>query len=499
MTGDKARRWLDRLGTFHRSEPVIVDDRGEPENGFAAAISLFAASAEQVPAYRAFLREHGVHPGSVRTPADFAQVPMITKENYVHRHELAQRCRSGRLDDVETVAVSSGSSSRPTVWARSAVDELAVTARFEHALVGVFDADRHRTLVIVCFPLGNWVGGMYTADACRHLAAKGYPITVATPGNSNGEILRVVAELGAMFDQVVLAGYPPFVKGVIDEGIRRGVDWSALRVRMLLAGEVFSEQWRALVGQRAGSSRPESDTVALYGTADAGVLGNETPLTVVIRRFLADHPTVARALFGNSRLPTLVQYDPLTRYFETHEGTLLFTADGAAPLLRYRLGDEGGVMSYPNMIAFCREHGFDPLAAQGSSDRAARLPFVWVFGRALFTVSYFGANVFPEQVSAALEEETVAPLLTGKFVQEVGADQDHNPYLGVVVELAPGVTAGPEHAEEIARAIRERLLVTNSEFANYVPVERQLPRVRLLATGDVDYFPPNVKHRYSRP
>jgi hypothetical protein len=119
---------------------------------------------------------------------------------------------------------------------------------------------------------------------------EGLPVTVATPGNNVDEILRVVDELGPRFDQVVLAGYPPFVKNVVDSGRSRGVDWPALSIRLLLAGEVFSEEWRTLVGERAGMRRPESDSVSLYGTADAGVLGTETPLSVHIRRFLAADP-----------------------------------------------------------------------------------------------------------------------------------------------------------------------------------------------------------------
>ena len=57
---------------------------------------------------------------------------------------------------------------------------------------------------MVCFALGTWVGGMYTTDCCRYLAARGYPITVVTPGNNKNEILRVVQRLGSQFEQVVL-------------------------------------------------------------------------------------------------------------------------------------------------------------------------------------------------------------------------------------------------------------------------------------------------------
>jgi phenylacetate-CoA ligase len=38
----------------------------------------------------------------------------------------------------------------------------------------------------------------------------------------------------------------------------------------------------------------------------------------------------------------------------------------------------------------------------------------------------------------------------------------------------------------------------NSEFAHYVPAERQLPEVTLHDFADTEYFPTGVKHRYSR-
>jgi hypothetical protein len=74
---------------------------------------------------------------------------------------------------------------------------------------------------------------------------------------------------------------------VIDAGVASGVPWADYAIKLVLAGEVFSEQWRDLVALRAGIADPVSDVAALYGTADAGVLGNETPLSVAVRRFLA--------------------------------------------------------------------------------------------------------------------------------------------------------------------------------------------------------------------
>lgn len=451
-------------------------------------LALFREMAATVPAYREFLREHAVDPAAVRA---LGQVPLMTKTNYHQRYALPDRCRDGRLGDM--VAVSSGSSGSPTVWPRSVLDERAVAARFEQVFRDAFRAGERGTLAVVCFALGNWVGGMYTADCVRHLAAKGYPITVATPGNNVDEILRVVGELGPLFEQVVLLGYPPFVKNVIDMGVAKGVDWPAYAIKVVLAGEVFSEQWRDLVAARAGLVDPATDSASLYGTADAGVLGNETPLSVRIRRFLADRPEVASRLFGDARLPTLVQVDPATRVFEeVGDGTLAFTADGTVPLLRYHIADEGGVHEHAKLLALCREHGFDP----GSGPEQ---PFVHVFGRSLFTVSFFGANVYPENVTVGLERPHVSDSVTGKFVLRTVEDADRDRHLSIVVELAPGISARESLAETVAESIRTELLRLNSEFAHYVPEEYRTPRILLRPAGDPEFFPPGVKHRYTRP
>ncbi|HEX2263067.1 MAG TPA: phenylacetate--CoA ligase family protein, partial [Pseudonocardiaceae bacterium] len=205
----------------------------EPEQ---RALALFESVVATVPAYRTFLAEHEIDPAAVRTIGDFRTLPLLTKDNYLRRHPLTQLCRGGQLVGCDMVAVSSGSTGEPTFWPRSVADEFAVATRFEQVFHDSFGADRHATLAVVCFALGTWVGGMYTAACCRHLAVKGYPITVITPGSDVEEILRVVTALGPQFEQVVLLGYPPFLKGVVDTGRARGVPWPDLHVRLVLAG-----------------------------------------------------------------------------------------------------------------------------------------------------------------------------------------------------------------------------------------------------------------------
>ncbi|XVQ12397.1 phenylacetate--CoA ligase family protein [Spirillospora sp. CA-255316] len=460
-----------------------------------AALALFHRVAATVPAYAAFLREHGVDPASVTTFDDFTRLPMTGKDGYTRRHRLPDLCRDGVVGDM--IAVSSGSTGEPSFWPRSAADERVIADRFEQIFRDAFHARERTTLAVVCFALGTWVGGLFTLGCVRELAARGYPITSVAPGSDRREILRVLPRLAPHFDQVVLLGYPPFLKDVVDTGRAEGVPWHDYGIRLVTAGEVFSEEWRSLMAERAGFDDPCHHTASLYGTADAGVLGNETPLSIEIRRFLAGRPDAARELFGESRLPTLVQYDPYVRFFEeSGDGTLLFTGDNGVPLVRYHIADEGGLIAHGDMLAFLERHGFRPTTRAV----AFAAPFAYVFGRSHFTVSFYGANIYPENVTVGLEQPGIRDAVTGKFVLEVAEDADRDRRLTVTVELASGSDPGPgaDLAGRIADSIRTQLLRLNSEFAHYVPEGKRLPVVRLRPAADPEYFPPGVKHRYTR-
>jgi phenylacetate-CoA ligase len=501
MQAESPQNTLNAWQTFLSTSLETLNHAADSET---ALLNLFHRVSDSVPAYRDFLQKQKIDPAQIQTFEDWQQLPLTTKQNYLQQYSLNDLCRNGTIASCDMIAVSSGSTGQPSFWLRSLADEFQVATRFEQIFYGSFQADTRSTLAVICFALGTWVGGMYTANCCRHLAAKGYPITVITPGNNKTEILRVIQSLAPLYQQVLLLGYPPFLKDVIDSGINQGVSWSDYHVKLVMAGEVFSEEWRTLVGERLGSTNFYYDSASLYGTADAGVLGNETPLSICIRRWFADHPEAARQLFGESRLPTLVQYDPNSRFFEVQDGTLLFSGDNGIPLIRYHIADTGGIISHTAMLEFLKSYDFDPYTVLNDGllnhNRGLYpLPFVYVFGRSHFIISYFGANIYPENITVGLEQSPVCDWVTGKFVMQVKQDADQNKFLFVAVELAPSVEASPDKQQTIAESIRQQLCRLNSEFANYVPAAQQIPQIMLTATADPEYFPLGVKHRYTRP
>ncbi len=235
-----------------------------------------------------------------------------------------------------------------------------------------------------------------------------------------------------------------------------------------------------------------------------GVLGNETPLSICIRRFLSGQPELARQLFGESRLPTLVHTIPAA-IRELPDGnadrqTLLFTGDNGVPLIRYHIADHGGIVGYDEMLNSWPMPASIPLKRLGGHwlARPPAMPFAFVFGRSHFTVSFFGANIYPENISVGLEQPQIRDWVTGKFVLQPVEGLKEAAHLALAVELAPKVAGDEAKRSVIAESIRVELERLNSEFKNYAPAEYRLPRITLHAAGDPEWFPAGVKHRYTR-
>lgn len=464
-------------------------------------LDLFYKTALTIPAYKKFLAENNVDISSILSISDFQKLPFINKENYIKKYPINETCRGGDIANLDFVSVSSGSTGVPTFWMRDAEDEIKISERFEQILNECFIPRAKSNLCVICFPLGTWVGGMFTTNCVRHLSMKGYKLTLVTPGNNKDEILRVVKDFAGNFERVILFGYPPFLKDVVDTGISRGIDWKKFDNKLVMAGESFSEEWRSLMSERLGINDELTSFSSMYGTADAGVLANETPLSIKIRKFFSKHPELTKKVFGQSRMSSLCQYDPYSRYFEEHENTLLFSGDNGIPLVRYHINDDGGIYSFDEMISILKAEGFDVLAELKKENpdlKIRNMPFVYVFGRSMFTLSYFGANIYPENIAIGLESNKVKEFVTGKYVMQIIQSEDENLRFKITVELQNGEEINDEKRDATGESILASILHINSEYKNYVPVEYQMPLIELRKAGDSEYFPVGVKHKYVR-
>jgi len=495
---------------FH--DPIALHDslQSEPEEtrlqqGALRALNLFKTAASDIPAYRKYLKEHEFDPESVRDIGDFISIPPTSKTDYLRKHKRADLCWDGKMNDHGwTISTTSGSTGEPFYFPRTSDQDKQYALTAELYLRNQFKIHERSTLYIVAFPMGAWIGGLFTYEAIKRVAERGkYALSVITPGINKLEVIKAVQNLGKDFEQIIIGSYAPFLKDIIDDGIRMGLNWRDYNLGFIFSAEAFGETLRDYVAAKTGLSNIYTQTLNHYGTVDLGTMAHETPLSIFIRRFAGDRPALYEAIFGQlERVPTLSQYLPELFYFEEVGGNLFCTAASGYPLVRYDLKDHGGVITLSKMKGTFLEHGYDLLAearSAGIEETIWNLPFVYVYERSDLSVSFFAFQIYPETIKKALAAVDFAELLTGKFTMAVEYEGDGAQQLLIHLELKPTIQESPDLHEKVTQAIVAKLLSENSEYrrTHEEYAEKVYPALSFWPYEDPKYFKPGGKQKWT--
>lgn len=462
-----------------------------------AVLKLFHEAADRVPAYKDFLHVSGVNPKTVKTIADFKQLPIIDKKNYLTKYPLPQLCWDGTLQHSKIISVSSGSTGEPFFWPRGDWQDREGVDLHLRLYKDIFNADHKSTLVVICFSMGTWIAGSYTTTSTFGTVNQGMKINLVTPGIEKEEAVKAIKYLGASYDQIIIAGYPPFTKDILDEGRAQGIKWSRLNVKFMWAGESFSEEWRDFVLQQVGSKDPYH-SISIYGSADAAMLGHETPVSIMLRRILNRRPALRQKLFGTEVLPSIIQYDPMSRYFESIDHEMVFSAYSGIPLLRYNIHDVGGIISFDEGMAIGGQTLLDVAEKNDINISQWQLPFIHLDGRKDFTTTIYAVNIYPENIKAALVDPKMRGWATGKFTMATKNRTNMEQYFEINIELAKGILPEPEYKTIATNTIVTKLLRLNGEYRklNTAVGNKTEPVVNLIEFGNKDHFANGVKHRW---
>lgn len=488
---------------------LLRDLKRKPETywirrGEASALSLFQQMAKRVPAYIDFLKKNSIDPDKIKTVQDLKLVPPISKDNYLLRYPREKLCWDGAFKNKRwTISTTSGSTGEPYYFPREDAQDWQYALTAELYLRTNFEIHKKSTLYIVAFPMGAWIGGLFTYQALKYVAARGnYKLSIITPGINKIEILKAIKNLGKNFDQILIGCYAPFLKDTIDDGIQNGVDWKKYHVGFIFSAEGFSETFRDYIAKKTGLKNIYKDTLNHYGTVDMGTMSYETPLSILIRRMAVKDDTLFESVFSNLyKLPTLTQYIPEMFYFEELNGNLLCSAWSGLPLVRYDLKDHGGIFTLRDITQKCKDFHIDlhkKANEAGIEGTLWNLPFVYVYERADFSVSFFAFQIYPETIRKVLQEKTLENSVTGKFTMMVKYDKKSNQYLEINVELKRNVNDGPVLKDTVTRLIRERLLEENSEYRKTTEEypERTIPRIVFWPYEDSTFFKPGAKQKW---
>jgi phenylacetate-CoA ligase len=412
--------------------------------GRAKAWEVYLKARRDCPAYRDFLLDQ--HASLVRKAGDLALLPVTTKENYVRKYGIPERCYGGRIPSRGVVIdESSGSSGTPNNWVRGPAERDSVKAMVQLSYLLRFKDGEF--FILNCFALGPWATGMNVSMSLVDLGI------MKSIGPDKVKLENALRLFGPDY-RYLITGYPPFIKNFLDTTT---LDLAGYELHLIVGGEGMSE------GLRGYFSKWFQSVYSSYGASDLEInIGAETEFTIALRQLCWKDAAVSKALFGREDPPMIFQYNPLDYLIEqSSEGELIFTIArlaNVAPKIRYNLHDRGGVQSFAGLRRRLTQSNAD---ADALAKNTASFPILYVYGRNDLSVPFFGCKVFTSDLDHIIHQDPrLARNLNSFQIQNV-EDEQFNRLLQIHLEESE---AGTEELGDLHDVFYEGLIRVNQDF-----------------------------------
>jgi len=467
------------------------------------SIKIFKKTYGKVAAYKKFINNNKIKFSKIKEYDDFLTLPTISKNNYLKIFPRQDLLYGNEPISPSVFTSTSGSTGKPFFFLRNYIVDLRCSIFMENFIRKGNDK-MPTTLVIICFGMGVWIGGLITFRAFDILSRRNnFPISIITPGINKKEILNILKELANEYDQIVFAGYPPLIKDIIDESDRLNLPFlKTKKIKVKFAAEAISEKLRDYIADKTNMQNMYLDTVNVYGSADIGAMAVETTTSILIKRLLMKNKKAFKALFSiTNKTPTLAQYNPNFVNFEEINGSIILTSDSILPLVRYEIGDKGGVFSYEKINKVLKKHGIDiknEARKLKIEDEISEMPFVYVYEREDLSTTLYGLWIYPEWLRNAMYHPIPQKNITGKFTLITKFDKDNNQYLELNVELKKNQSGSEELILQISDLVIQSLKENSSEYGELINhiKDRAHPKIKLWSYEHDLHFSPKIKQQW---
>lgn len=448
----------------------------------------FHLNAQRIPQYKKFLTQHHCNPQQIKTLHDFLTLaPETNKKNYIFKaHDMCDMCINGDYHNISMIVKSSGHSGKQCYWVRSHNEDLFGKTALSIALDENFKTDKKKTLIINGFILGSWVTGINFNE----LASWHCP--VINVGPDKDEIFQTILDIGSSYEQIIITGYPPFIKNFVDDAITRKFPLKKYTLHFIGGGEDFPESWRTYL-QKQIKGKVRSG----FGASDIGILGGmENDNTVFIRRLADKNHTLRQELFGDvQETPMLFQY-PLNLFVYANEKKeLVFTTilpEAAQPVMKYNLEDEGGTISHASMQKILAKHKIH-------RQLNLPLPFLYIVGRKNGPVNFNAFLIYPENIQECIyRNPQIETQTTGNFKFQSIFDTNHNRCLQIEIQLKPNIIPTHLLKQKYTQLIMKTLQEVNQGYrASYQKFPQLATPDILLYTNEKYPYQSKIKNHYN--
>lgn len=463
------------------------------------ALETFKAAAKAVPAYKDFLKHNKIDPEKVNTFEEFQRVPLTNKKNYLLQYPLKDLLVGGSFDGKAALTSSSGSSGNPFYWPRFAAQDFGATKGWDSFLVNTFDIDKVSTFHINCSGMGVWTAGDYISLLNKYLSYKYLSNFSCSPGIDMDNTIKLIEDISSQFKQTILYSYPPFVKDIIDRVPPKIL--KKVNLKVVVYGEPYSEKWRSYVLNKInGTQKDFCDVSSVLGSSEGGLIGIESKACSLIRVITNKKKLYCERLFGENRVPSLIQYNPMAKFVEIISNNIVLTSMGGLPLVRYDTHDYGNTLTKENIIALYREvYGEDlEKEAKKYNTMLTSMPYLFVYGRSDYTASIYGVLIYPEIIKDILTSNPFSRFFSGKFAMTTTEDDRTNQILKIILEIKNDLGVEDVSIPSIEKLFAEHIRLYSSEYSKLLSTsgQRVYPKISLREYGDSEYFSSKNKHKY---
>lgn len=443
------------------------------------ANAAFFNAYDSVPAYRK-------HIGKT-IPATFSAIPETNKENYIKPYVESKQIHltlvNGQLPREGQIDTSTGTSGKPTPWIRGPQEIKTGQTLATFTALNLFGFEKF--IFINAFALGPWATGITVSKLALKRAI------MFSTGPDKEKILNILQQFNPETYpglKYFIAGYPPFMKDLIEEAIKNNIDIDKYQLTAIVGGEEISDGVRqhAMGVDREGNKvRPGFYRIfSTYGASDLDInIGYETDFILALRAACRMNLKFAKELFGeNETIPMIFNFDPLNYFIETDKNNnLIFTCgrdDRLSPRIRYNLQDQGKVTLVSDVLTCAQKHHvYLP-------EPRTHLPLLFVWGRDN-TINYRGSKVHASQLEEAI---SYTPGLTE--IQNFAFNsyqKDALTQVEIWLELKKGVDIGPflENRSELTKQLMYSLTDINQDFKFQIQnaPKDALPTIKFFTFG----------------
>ena len=368
-------------------------------------------SYDNVAPYRARCVEKGIHPDDLKTLADLAKFPFMTKtdlrDNYPFGLFAVPRNKLARLH------ASSGTTGKSVVvgYTRNDIDNWAsVVARSIRAAGG-----RAGDMVHVAYGYGMFTGGLGAHYGVERAGCCAVPM-------SGGQTEKQVQQIMDFKPEIIMVT-PSYSLVIAEEFERLGIKPDEISLKVGIFGaEPWGQGMRAEIERKLGI-----DAIDIYGLTE--VMGPGVACECIESK---DGPVIWEDHF----YPEIIDPETGEVLPDGEEGELVFTSltKEAFPVIRYRTRDLTRLLK-PTSRAFRR---MDKITGRSDDMLIVR-----------------GVNVFPTQIEEQILRD---PRLTGNY-QIVLTRDGHMDNVEVRCEVQRELSGklGRGSIEEIARALQQHI------------------------------------------